>query len=192
MQAAGVRGNTTLTLAYPFAVTSGNVLVVPVGWEGGAATTPTLTDTLLTSYASVVTLTGGAENCIIFVGIAGSSGANTVAVVLPASAGYNGIHVSEWLNLSATVDGTATGTTNNNLPLTTAAAGDLLVTIIQNNTSAGVPLGVPGLAYPLTQGGNDSGGIDFLVQPVAGKIQAGMQVQAGSSNGLCAVGLKHK
>lgn len=189
VQSAASRGNTVTTQAYPINVSSGNVLVVLLGWEVGTGIA-TISDTLTTSWTSQVSLVSGSENCAIYSGTAGSSGADTVTVTLPSGAGFNQVAATEWRNLKTTRDTSVTGTTNGVLSMTTTSTGDLVMGLVQGNSSSGVTLPIIGWEYPSMLAGNDSGGVQWYVQPAAGSINAGIS-NSSSLVGLCGLALQH-
>lgn len=99
-----------LTKAYAVNVVSGNTLITAFHGQGTCAT-PSISDSLSTSYSlkgSITTL----NLCLyVWVGTAPSSGANTVTITSALTVPE--IQVQEWSNLSTTADGAAT-TANNN------------------------------------------------------------------------------
>ncbi|VVC06074.1 Uncharacterised protein [uncultured archaeon] len=107
----------TVTLAYSSNVSAGNLLIVSYSSEG-AVTSSTVSDTLGTTYTRVAQITSATINMNVWAGIAPSSGANTVTIGSPASA-YNQLGISEYRNVSATADVTASNYTTSN---TTASA----------------------------------------------------------------------
>jgi hypothetical protein len=178
------------SLAYPLNVSSGDVLIVVGSWQGSGGTS-TVADTLSTSWTSAVVENGTfVTNCQIFVGQASSSGADTVTLTAPN--GFNGIGVTEWKNLTTTRDGTAGGTTNGALSLTTTTAYDLIFAQAEGGGNSGITTGLFGWGTLLSANGSDSGGIQSIVQPVAGVINAGVQNNS-NANGLafCAAAFKH-
>ena len=178
VQGNGARG---VSLAFAAHVTSGDVLVVLVGWESNAGAA-TATDTLGTTYTQIVNGFAGIEGAAILVGVAPSSGACTVTASLPGV--LPGIYIAEFSGATTTVDGNAVGAgtgslTPANVGITTTTDGDLVVCIVQGWTSAtpGIWAGSP---IFLATGGSDSGIAGYLIQNTAGPILAFVAESSGS------------
>jgi hypothetical protein len=131
----------------------------------------------------------------IFVVTAVSSGANTITVTFPASAGFEGIFPEEFRGVSTTLDGSATfrTTSGGQIPsasLTTTANGDLVYSIVQGSNS-GNPSYCIGMLYagpPV--GGADSGQACFTVQNTAGVTHITGGFNTSGATGVATIGLK--
>jgi hypothetical protein len=183
--------NTLPSLAFPFNVTINDTMLIGLGWEGGAATNSSITDTLSTVWTRQVQLTGGTESCAIFSGVAPSSGADTISVTLPGSAGFNRINLSEWRSQGTTLDGSTSGMNNPiTLNLTTTFNGDLVFGVTQGNSSGGVFAGYGAfVGNTQTSNGSDSSALAWYLQPKAGFLQT--LVQGGGTNFSACFGAFH-
>lgn len=116
-------------------VTAGNLLVVFLQCENGGTTSTTPTDSLGTTYSSVIGINGtlGTNNTQVFgtvyAGIAPSSGICTVHATQGTS--WNRTSVAEYKNATTTVDSTATNTgTNNTVSVSPLVANSLVLGIV--------------------------------------------------------------
>jgi len=124
-----------LTIACGISVTSGSLLVVAGGYEGGSNAS-TCADTLGTIYTQAnVVLNGG--RTAVFYGVAIASGANTITVTM-AGAAYVRIAYMEVAGTWTTLDASATSTTGS-CNITTTAYGDFLFAAISGYSSSGNP-----------------------------------------------------
>jgi hypothetical protein len=124
-----------LTIACGISVTSGSLLVVAGGYEGGSNAS-TCADTLGTIYTQAnVVLNGG--RTAVFYGVATASGANTITVTM-AGATYVRIAYMEVAGTWTTLDASATSTTGS-CNITTTAYGDFLFAAISGYSSSGNP-----------------------------------------------------
>jgi hypothetical protein len=146
----------SLALAYPGNVTAGNLLVVGGNaYDTGGTTGYSVTDSVGTSYtvyACTALTASSTATPFIAVGIAPSSGSNTVTVnpTLDASANqivfgigeFSGTATSSILDVNG---GSSTGTsTSPSDGITTASANALILGLVGFQTSAGV---TPGGSY---------------------------------------------
>ena len=191
VQSQGLRA---LAITLNMASIAGDVMVVVVGWTGGANTPASLSDTKTTYTNQVQTNngSGGVSNLAIFTGVVPATpGTLTITATLPSGASYPGIQVIEFSPFTLSVDasGVANGT-GAAIPLTTTQANDLIIVGCDGQTSNQVtsfPAGFTGLST--TANSADSGGIGYIVMPQAGKIVA--TAYNGSSGAfLAALALK--
>jgi hypothetical protein len=184
------RGNPLTSLATTHNVTSGNVLIVAADWYQGASGLPTISDTLGTSFTRVVSNSNtGNSSVAIFVGQASSSGSDTVTITFPSGATWQGISISEFKNVSTTVDASAV-VYNTSINLTPTTDGDLVFTYGGAPTS-GVAFTIPptGFLFGKYASGSDASGWSFAIQNTASFIDCTPgNVTAGSS--LAAIALK--
>jgi hypothetical protein len=184
VQALSARSPNTLTL--PKASIAGNVFAVGLDWFGGAATSPTLTDSAGTSYTLVVQHTGdSADNCALFVGtVPASPGIVSFSPVYPASADQPGDDVIELANATTTVDVSVASTAGNvNAPIsmTLTTTGDTIIAVAGDPSSGGIitfPFGMTGAWIS----GNDTGGIAMTNAGVLGTLPAEVFTIGGSAN----------
>lgn len=129
-------------VAYSSNVASGSTLIVGFHIEGTCAT-PTIADTLTTTWGSPVASITTASLCFyVWIGAATSSGADTVTITSALTVNPQ-TQVQEWTNLSTTVDASATATNAfvsqaANMPaITTTKYRDLIIDFIEcQNTDA--------------------------------------------------------
>jgi hypothetical protein len=149
----GVTSGGGASQAYPGNTTSGNLLLgVMVWWtSGGASSSLTVADTLLTSYSVIVsdaiTLGSGTYRLGIWYGVPGSTGANTVTVTLGIDAFYSfsidefsGQHATP-LSVSSTTPNTGTST-DPTASLTTLTSGELVIGIFGHGDGSAPSLSV--------------------------------------------------
>jgi hypothetical protein len=185
--ASVVQSKTGAGYAITFAnnVSQGNVIFVSYKSEGNI-TASTISDTLGTAYTKVAAIDGQANNMHVYVGIAPSTGANTVTIGSPAN-NYDRMGVMEVTALAtATVDVTATAFTTSSpfsLAITPTNAPDFIFAAVagyhnsdvftfsapftldsQSNLADANAIGhyAPTSAGTVTFGGTSSGGADNL------------------------------
>lgn len=137
--AAAAPGNSP-SLAFGSNVTSGNLLIVVYSSQNNTSSS-TCSDTVGTTYTKALVYSpAGGEYVIVFAGLAGGSGANTVTIGTPGNS-YDAIAVMEVSGAEATVDVDATynsGSSANpiaSLAATTTVAGDFLLFSFATNNS---------------------------------------------------------
>jgi hypothetical protein len=128
------------SLALPYDVVAGNLIVVAVGcWKATANTSITVTDDRSTSYSTLLASTGvawggGTGKPAIAYGLAGSSGACTITIDPNGTGNYFNAIAMEFDDINATpldVDGgESTGTST--------APSDSLTTLVNNALVIGV------------------------------------------------------
>jgi len=179
---------TSLTLTFNFASQAADILAVCIGWEGGAATNPTLSDSAMTSYTKIVQLTGQTqENIALFIGTVPSSpGTLTFTYTIPASAISSGINAIELLNSTATTDGSAVSTTGTGstspIMFSPTATGDTIVGCVQGNANGGNTYPPAGFAGVVSNG-DDSGGIVYSIVGIPTISPVNFPLVSGSNNG---------
>jgi hypothetical protein len=137
---------TTITQAFGSNVTSGNTIVVSVGWQHATATL-TCTDTQGNTYATAVTKKDAANNNVsVCYAVAGTTGANTVTATFSVTSPFRRINVSEYTGIrtvspldgTASASGTAATTTDgvSSGAITTTQSGDMIygTTVDTNGT----------------------------------------------------------
>ena len=190
------------TVVFPNNVVSGDVLIVALGWSSTANTTPSISDTLTTTWTKVLEKSGAAagDNLAIFTGTASSSGADTVTPTYPAGAGFKGVYAVEFdgTTVLATLDGTGSSQQAGsnivcNTSLTTAFKGDLILGYLDWGTSTFPNYWASSSTIDAASQGSDGGMIFHQIQSASAMGLVG--ISAGSSNAsTCAVGiiaLKH-
>jgi hypothetical protein len=184
------RGNPLTSLTTTHDVTAGNVLIVAIDWYRGSTGAPSITDTLGTSFTLVVSNSNTSNSAVaLFVGRTTSSGSDTVTATFPSGASWQGISISEFKNVSTTVDDAAV-VYNTSISLNPATDGDLIFTY-GGSPSSGVAFTVPppGFYFGKYASGADASGWSFAIQNSASFVDCTPgNVAAGSS--LAAVALK--
>ena len=105
------------SLAFTSSVTSGNLIVVAYASESNI-TSRTISDTLSTSFTRVGYTSGNSNDIAIYVGVAPSSGADTIT--FNAGASYPKITISEFSGLSGTVNTSSFVFQSSGSPVTTS------------------------------------------------------------------------
>lgn len=187
VQSKAERGASTLT--FNFASTAEDILVVAVGWENGAATASSLSDSAGTSYTKACEQTGSLENLAFFVGTVPSSpGTITFTATLPSGAGFQGISALEFgpSGISTTVD----VTTVSSSPITiTPTTVDVVVIANQGSSNGGV-VAFPPNFIGISAAGSDSGGIAYSIgHPPVGVPSNATLLNSSGSSAYAAVGL---
>lgn len=195
VQALAARGTTATFLTSSVA---GDILVVPVGWNGGAATNATLTDSASTSYMRACQLTGDAnENIAVFVGVVPATpGTITFTAVTPG--GFTGVNPIELSSLTTTVDVcavSASGSTNAPLTITTTMTGDTLIIGADGSCNGGITA-FPVAFFGQAINGNDSGAVAFSAASLLNTLTARTYVVPANFNSCgqaayVAVALEH-
>ena len=139
---------TTVTVAYTLAQTTGDLNVVVVGWNDSTATVKSVTDTKGNTYAvapAPVVQTGIATQTIYYAKniVAAAAGANTVTVTFSTAAVFADIRIGEYSGLDpanpldVAVGSQGNSTTSSSGPVTTTNANDLLVgaNLVQTTTN---------------------------------------------------------
>lgn len=189
VQAAAGTGD---SLAFTNSVVSGNVLAVAFKTEGDP-TGITVTDTVGTSYTLAASITGHANNLVVYTGTAAASGANTVTIG-SAPNNFDQLAVMEISGLSGAVDVTASsynGTNPANLSITTTVAYDLLLFVVGGFHSANTFAFGGGFTLDAQSNGSDAIAIGHQVVGAAGTYTGTVTITGGSDNSpLILVGLK--
>ena len=151
---------TGLSAAFRNNVTNGDLILVVASWASATAT-PTISDTLSTSFSQALLSTSASQKYVVFIGTATSSGADTVAIV-ETSASVPIMTITElppyWTSMvdasasNSTLTVTSTGATQlvaSTQSVTTTVNSDLVLSlaVLQN---AGTALGTE----PATVGQN--------------------------------------
>jgi hypothetical protein len=152
-----------------------NILGVCVGWEGGAGTDASLTDSAGTSYTRQTQVTGDANRDIaLFTGrVPATPGTITITATIPAGAGFQGLYAVELagITIADTLDVATSGFTA--FSLTTTQKNDVILACVQGNLSIAVSsienLGFSAIISTSTTT-QDSGAIAYTLQPMAGPI----------------------
>jgi hypothetical protein len=177
------------TASFSIASTAGNILVVILGWEGGAATASNFADTASTSYTKVVEHTGDVnENLAIFVGtVPATPGTLTFTATVPAgaNAAFTGINVAEFQSgVTASVDTSAVcsdGSMNQKISLTPGISNAIIIEGIQSGQQQSLSLPSLGFSGILGVSG-DAGGMGYsLFTPASGSA---IDVSMQSINGM--------
>lgn len=149
-------------------VTAGNLLVVFLQCENSGTTGVTPTDSLGTTYTSVVSVPTGSSQVVgtVYAGIAPSSGVCTVHATQGTS--FNRTSVGEYKNAINTVDSTNTvqGTTNN-VNVTVSIANSLVLGIVGDFSSSGSFAAGANMTANFSGTGDDSTFYESSVEPVS-------------------------
>lgn len=133
------------TLAFPSNVVSGNLLLCcGAVWDGSAITSIPISDTVGTSYTTLLgTVVGGGQSILAWVayGIAAGSGANTVTINPNGGGRYSSQTLIEFSGIDATPldvnGGNSTGTsTSASDSITTTAADTVVVGIMTHGSTS--------------------------------------------------------
>ena len=123
VQANTIRGTSVAT---PFNVVSGDILLVELDWFGGSNAPSTVSDTLGSTYTKILEQTGnGGDNISAFIATMGSSGANTITGSYPSGAAFQGVGVTEILGASS-VDAFNSGSCTGAVAVTTSQNNDYI------------------------------------------------------------------
>src|ERR1700743_2351566 len=110
-------------------VTLGNLMLCWVRYTNPFGS-PTVTDTLGSSWVQIDLLNNNPDNLALFAAIAPSSGANTVNVAATGTAAFYQVVIQEWNGFSATAShfdsATGSGTTQQSGTVT-GNSGDLVI-----------------------------------------------------------------
>ena len=146
------------SLAFSSAVSSGDLIVVAFAAESNVATR-TISDTLLTSYTRVGYTTGDPNDIAIFVGIAPSSGADTIT--FNSGASFPKITMSEFSGLGSTVNTSSFVYVSSGNPVTTSITTTAATVVFEavasyNNSSVFTTISGGGVALTAQANGNDA------------------------------------
>jgi hypothetical protein len=173
--------STIASLAFPHAVTSGDLLLVSMYTFSGSVNAATVTDTVGTTYTLAKDQTGS-NNIAVYKGLAAGSGANTVAVS-GTSGSFNGMCINEIYGVTGTIDATAATYSGSNpatLSLTTAANNEYIFAAMAgfHNTNAFSP----GTGYDFigAVNGNDGMGAEGKLIATAGANTVTMSITNNS------------
>ena len=138
-----VVNSSSLTCAFPKSVTSGNLLLAVASWEG-STNTPTVTDTLSTSYTQKAISTANSVKVAAYAGTASSSGSDTVTFAVTSGTYMNFTCLEILPYWTLTVDNVGwynySGTPAspiNVANVTTTMNGDLVITYVGDYNSLG-------------------------------------------------------
>ena len=193
VQSNGNTGGSTCTFGRN--VTSGDVLIIGRSWESSTST-PSVSDSLGTSFTQAVLNTGFNVRISVYVGTASSSGADTITATVSGSS-FDWAGCAEIKNVTATVD--VSGSSNwSGSPstisqsVTTTTNTDFLYVYAGGFRSAGTFFESFGNGYHfLGQGnGNDSFGHEFSVSGAAGSCTATMGTNSNDQGSIAVVALK--
>ena len=158
VQGANAGGNGSLVnVTTTSAVTAGNLLVVFLQCENSGTTGVTPTDSIGTSYSSVVSVPTGASQVVgtVYAGIAPSSGIVTVHATQGTS--FNRTSIGEYKNATTTVDSTNTTTgATNNVNVTPLVANSLVLGIVGDFSSGATFTAGANMTANFSGNGNDS------------------------------------
>jgi hypothetical protein len=126
----------TISVAYPGAQTSGNTNVVAIGWNSSNGTVSSITDTRGNSYQVAAPLTRGANlSQVIYYAkniAAAPGGGNTITINFSGAVPFADVRALEYSGIAATnpvdVSASASGSTNpaNSGAVTTGTANELI------------------------------------------------------------------
>jgi hypothetical protein len=174
--------STIASLAFPHAVTSGDLLLVSMYTFSGSVNAATVTDTVGTTYTLAKDQTGS-NNIAVYKGLAAGSGANTVAIS-GTSGSFNGMCINEIYGVTGTIDATAATYSGSNpatLSLTTAANNEYIFAAMAgfHNTNAFSP----GSGYDFIGAinGNDGMGAEGKLIATAGSNTVSMSITNNSA-----------
>lgn len=150
-----------VSVTFSSPVTAGNLIVLLLQTESAIANVPsvTVTDTRGTSYTAVASKLDVGVKAILYVGIAPTSGANTVTGNQGSS--YARMSVAEFTNANATVDTTVTDSAVSSLSITLGFTNDLVIGATGNYHSATTFSAMAGFSTAAFGGGADSSYIEY-------------------------------
>jgi len=175
----------TVTCVFNANITSGDALIIGMSWFGGG--TPSISDTLGTTYVQKLLNNSGSVSIAVYAGTAPSSGANTITATTTSSTFNNAVcseHPAAALSLTVDVSnfttyaGTPASATTGNV--TTTLNNDFLYSYIGGFRNAGL-FGTGSGYMPLGfQNSSDCGSAEFKIAGAPGSYNASFSNGGGN------------
>lgn len=169
------------SLAFASNVASGSLLIVSYKSEGNV-TASTCSDSVGTTYTKVASITGVSNNLVVFAGLAGGSGTNTVTIGSPGNS-YDRLGLMQVSGVGATVDATQTdyaGSSPTTVAITTTTASDFLFAAVGGYHSNNSFTFDSAWTLDSQSGGSDANAVGHELAGVAGSYPLTVTVTAGS------------
>jgi hypothetical protein len=166
----------TVPVVYPLAQSAGNLNVVIIGWDDATTTVGSVNDTALNSYVLAFnrTVGSGISQAIYYAKNIKAAVSNTVTVTFSAPAASPDVRILEYSGLDTVTPLDAgggsfgTGTALDSGPITTSAAGDL---VIAGSTVGGIVAAASPIFTTVTATPNGLS-VEHLVGPAAETLHA--------------------
>jgi hypothetical protein len=189
-----VQGNSSsgLTVTTSRSVTAGNVLVVLAQTESAISSvgSVTVTDTIGTTYTAVANSIGNSGvNGILYAGIAPSSGSVTITGNQVAL--YARMTVSEFNNVSATVDGSAAVYSASTTNVTATSTNSIILGAVGSFHSASTFTPGTGFLSATSGNGSDASFMEYNLSPIVGTNAVGYTSTTSTSNDILLAAVLH-